>query len=341
MTAWLTDGDGIDALERTVTSVPSPGEHEVLLRMRAWSLNYRDLLVIEGDSGWRPTSPVVPVSDGVGVVVARGTEVTRFGLGDRVSAMFLPRWRGGDLDDGKYVLAVGGPVNRGMLADYVVVHEDEAAAPPRTLTDAEAATLPVAGVTAWHAVVVRGQVAPGQTVLIHGTGGVALQAIQLARARGARVAVTSSSEEKLALARELGVELTIDYGHDDVADNVMNWTDGRGVDHVVETVGGENLNVSLRAVRVGGSISFVGLIAGLSASINTYEFVTRNVTIHGIETGSREMYEQLATFIDEHGIRPVSDSVVPISSDDVVVAALRRLKGGTPFGKLVLVQADT
>ena len=337
MFAWLTDGHGTDTLRRTAVAVPSPGEHEVLLRMRAWSLNYRDLLVINGEDGWSPPSPVVPLSDGVGVVVARGDGVTRFDLGDRVSPMFLPHWQNGELSDEKYVMPVGGPVNRGLLAEYVVVQEDEGAEPPRTLTTAEAATLPVAALTAWHAVVVRGQVEAGQTVLVHGTGGVALHAIQLATALGARVAVTSSSEEKLARARALGAEHIIDYRRDDVAQSVLDWTDGRGVDHVVETVGGENLNVSLRSVRVGGSISFIGLIAGLSASINTYDFVTRNVTIHGVETGSREMYEQLTAFVDKHGIRPVVDSVSSATSETEVAKALHRLESGGAFGKLVLV----
>lgn len=139
--------------------------------------------------------------------------------------------------------------------------------------------------------------------------------------------------------RALGAQHTIDYRRDDVAQSVLDWTDGRGVDHVVETVGGENLNVSLRSVRVGGSISFIGLIAGLSASINTYDFVTRNVTIHGIETGSREMYEQLATFVEKHGIRPVVDSVSLATSETDVVEAFRRLESGGAFGKLVLVDA--
>jgi len=333
MTAWLTRGDGIDKLQPTTVPVPAPGTYDILLKVVSRSLNYRDLLVINGEASWRPASPVVPVSDAAGVVVARGAAVTRFAVGDRASAMFLPRWHAGRLTQDTYVSPVGGPINRGMLADYVVVHEDEAATPPRTLSDAEAATLPIAGVTAWHAVAVRNAVAAGDTVLIHGTGGVALFALQFAHARGARVAITSSSDAKLRRARTLGADLTINYRTHDVADAVLDWTGGDGADHVAATIGGANLNTSLRAVRIGGSIAFIGLIAGRAARINTYEFVTKNVTIHGIETGSREMYEQMAAFIDEHEIHPIIDS---INATTEVRGALHQLEQGTSFGKLVL-----
>jgi NADPH:quinone reductase-like Zn-dependent oxidoreductase len=333
MTAWLTGGGGIDNLQPVTVPVPAPGEHDLLVRIVARSLNYRDLLVINGVADWRPPSPVVPVSDAVGTVIARGPAVTRFRVGDRASAIFLPRWHSGRLTKAAYVTPVGGPINRGMLADYIVVDEDEAAAPPRTLSDAEAATLPIAGVTAWHAVAVRGGVAAGDTVLIHGTGGVALLALQFAQARGARVAITSSIDEKLRRARTLGADLTINYRTSDVAGAVLDWTCGEGADHVVETIGGENLNTSLRAVRIGGNIAFIGLIAGRSAQVDTYEFVAKNVTIHGVETGSREMYEQMAAFIDEHKIRPMIDS---IRATTEIRDALRRLECGVPFGRLVL-----
>jgi NADPH:quinone reductase-like Zn-dependent oxidoreductase len=228
---------------------------------------------------------VVPVSDAVGVVVAVGPEVTRFAVGDRVSPIFLPKWHTGPLTRQVYVSPVGGPVNRGMLAEYVVIDEQEVAPPPRSLSDAQAATLPIAAVTAWHAIARRSQVRHGDTVLIHGTGGVALFALQFAVALGAGVVITSSSDDKLIKARALGAQRTINYRNDtDVAAGVLRWTGGVGVDHVIETIGGENLNQSLRAVAIGGSISFIGLIAGKSAHINTYDFVSKNVNIFGIET---------------------------------------------------------
>jgi NADPH:quinone reductase-like Zn-dependent oxidoreductase len=334
MNAWTTRGDGIDNLRRAQMPIPTPGPAEVLVEMTAWSLNYRDLLVIDGVEGWKPSADVVPVSDGVGTVVEAGPDVTRLRIGDRVSATFLPKWRVGPLTRQDYTGPVGGPVNRGMLADYVLVDEHEAAHAPTSLTDAQAATLPVAAVTAWHAIARRSRVQAQDTVLIHGTGGVALFALQFATALGARVAITSSSDTKLARARALGAAETINYRtSSDLTQSVLEWSGPDGVDHVIETIGGNNLNLSLQTVKVGGTISFIGLIAGQTANVNTYDFVTKNVTIHGIETGSREMFEELAAFIDKHGLQPVIDSTLPV---DQVVNALARLRSGRHFGKIVL-----
>ncbi|MGW2621128.1 zinc-dependent alcohol dehydrogenase family protein [Streptomyces sp. NPDC001500] len=334
MTAWTTRGDGIDRLSAVTVPIPAPGPTEVLVKVSAVSLNYRDLLVVGGVDHWSPTRDVVPVSDGVGSVVAVGSEVTRWGPGDRVSAGFLPRWRSGPLTEDTYVSPVGGPVNRGMLAEYVLVEQDEAVRTAHSLDDVHAATLPVAGVTAWHAVGRRGRVRPGETVLVHGTGGVALFAAQLTLALGATPIVTSGSDEKLDRLRALGVDRTINYRRtEDLAAEVLRMTGGEGVDHVVETVGGDNLNRSLEAVKVGGSISFIGLIAGRAANIDVYRFVTKNVTVHGIETGSLEMLEELAAFVDEHGVTPVIDSVLPAER---IQEALRHLEGGRHFGKIVV-----
>lgn len=336
MTAWTTRGDGVANLKRQTAPTPHAGPRELLLKINALALNYRDLLVIQGTEGWKPPSDVVPISDAVGVVAAVGSEVTRFGVGDRVSPMFLPKWHAGPLTTHAYVSPIGGPVNRGMLADYVVVDEQDVARPPRSLDDAQAATLPIAALTAWHAVVRRSRVRAGDTVLVHGTGGVALFAMQFAVALGARVAVTSSSDDKLRKAEALGAELAINYRTDrGVAAQVLQWTAGAGVTHVVETVGGDNLNESLRAVAIGGSISFIGLIAGKSAQVNTYEFVTKNVNVHGIETGSREMFEEMAMFVDEHAIRPIIDSTFPVAHAQ---SALEHLASGGHFGKIVLTR---
>ncbi|MCQ9133833.1 zinc-dependent alcohol dehydrogenase family protein [Streptomyces hilarionis] len=339
MTAWTTRGDGIDRLSAVRVPVPTPGPTEVLVKMSAVSLNYRDLLVVGGVDHWTPAQDVVPVSDGVGAVAAIGSEVTRWRPGDRVSAGFLPRWRSGPLTEDTYVSPVGGPVNRGMLAEYVLVEQDEAVRTAHSLDDVHAATLPVAGVTAWHAVGRRGRVRPGETVLVHGTGGVALFAAQLTLALGATPIVTSGSDEKLDRLRALGVDRTINYRRtEDLAAEVLRMTGGEGVDHVVETVGGDNLNRSLEAVKVGGSISFIGLIAGRSATVDVYRFVTKNVTVHGIETGSLEMLGELAAFVDEHGITPVIDSVLPAER---VQEALRHLEGGRHFGKIVVTLPGT
>lgn len=335
MNAWTTRGDGINNLRHVQVPIPIPRRDQLLVKMTAFSLNYRDLLVVGGVDGWKPPTDVVPMSDGVGVVVATGQDVTRFAIGDRVSAMFLPKWHCGPLTRDVYVSPIGGPVNRGMLADYVAIDEDDAAHRPATLNDAQAATLPVAALTAWHAIEGRSGVRAGDTVLIHGTGGVALFALQFAAALGARVAITSSSDDKLDKARALGAADTINYRtYPDLAARVLDWTKADGVDHVIETIGGDNLNHSLRAVKIGGTISFIGLIAGKTANINTYEFVTKNVTLHGIETGSRTMYDEMAHFIDRHAIQPVIDSTYPL---DRIRDALEHLQGGGHFGKIVIV----
>ena len=230
-----------------------------------------------------------------------------------------------------YRSPIGGPVAPGVLARFLVLDQDHVEAVPSSL---DAASLPIAALTAWHAVAVRSQVGRDDSVLVHGTGGVAMFALRFATALGARVAVTTSSSAKAVRLAELGADHVIDHRGSDVADEVLRWTEGRGVDHVVETVGGANLNQSLRAVRIGGSIAFIGLLAGLSAPINTYELVTKNVELHGIETGSAEMYRDMVRFIDAHSIKPVIDSIAPLAD---VKDALRRLESGDHFGKVVLV----
>jgi NADPH:quinone reductase-like Zn-dependent oxidoreductase len=331
---WLTAGDGIDRIEVRRVPTPHPGPGHVRVRVEAVSLNYRDLLVVRGEQGWRPTAPITPISDAVGTVESVGEGATRFAVGDRVSPMFLPFWRSGALTEETYRAPVGGPTAPGVLADVLVLHEDHLEAVPSTLTDAEAATLPIAALTAWHAVAVRSKVGPGDRVLVHGTGGVAMFALRFAHALGAVVAVSTGSPDKASRLASLGADHVIDYRTSDVAAEALAWTGGRGVDHVVETVGGANLNQSLRAVRIGGSIAFIGLLAGLSAPVNTYELVTKNVELHGIETGSAEMYRDMVRFIDAHAIKPVIDHVAPM---DDVRRALHALEAGGHFGKIVLV----
>jgi NADPH:quinone reductase-like Zn-dependent oxidoreductase len=334
MKVWTTTGDGIDALTATDAARPRPGAGQVLVQLKAWSLNYRDLLVIQGESTWRPAHPVIPLTDGAGVVTQIGDGVTRLVPGDRVSAMCLPYWRSGPLTQDNYHSPIGGPKEPGMLADYVVLDQQHVEIVPHSLDDHEAATLPIAALTAWHAVATRCRVRPGNRVLIHGTGGVALFALQIAVALGAEVIVSTSSEPKAKRVVELGASQAINRGATkDVALDVLEWTGGTGVDHVIETVGGGNLNLSLRSVKIGGSIAFIGLLAGVSAPVNTYDFVTKNVDLHGIETGSAEMYRDMASFIDERRIKPVIDDILPVTD---VHAALHRLSTGDHFGKIVL-----
>lgn len=334
MKIYTTLGDGIDALELSEVETPQPKDDEVLVKMAAVSLNFRDLLVIKGIEHWKPTVPRVPVSDGVGEVVAVGENVTRVKPGDRVAGLFLPKWLGGELNAEDYISPLGGAAVDGVLAEYVVFNENAVVKTPLNLTAEESATLPVAAITAWHAVVRRSQVKAGETILIQGTGGVSLFALQFARALGALPIVISSSDEKLKKAKNLGASLTINYKtFPDWDAKVLELTVGKGVDHVIETVGGANLNKSLNAVKISGTIGFIGLIAGLSASIETYQFVVKNISIYGIETGSREMFEEMNGFIETHRMKPVIDKIFAF---DQVKEALKYLESGAHFGKVVV-----
>ncbi|HXE58447.1 MAG TPA: NAD(P)-dependent alcohol dehydrogenase [Gemmatimonadales bacterium] len=335
MKAFLTLGDGIDALWQVERPEPRPGPDEVLVRLRAAALNYRDLLVVNGVGGWKPREARIPLSDGAGIVVATGERVSRVRVGDRVAGIFLPKWLDGELTAEKYVAPLGGAVADGVAAAYRLFHEEAVVPVPDHLDDVEAATLPVAALTAWHAVSRRSRVQPGDQVLIQGTGGVSLFATQFVRALGGSPIVTSSSDEKLERVRALGAAATINYRRCPAWEQeVLRLTGGRGVDHVIEVVGGENLNRSLDAVRLSGTISFIGLIAGLGGTVDTYRFVTRNVTIHGIETGSREMFEEMNRFLLARRLHPIIDRPFPF---DELPDALRYLERGGHFGKVVVV----
>jgi NADPH:quinone reductase-like Zn-dependent oxidoreductase len=321
---------GIEALRLEERPVPEPGPGQVLVRIGAVSLNYRDLLVIRGT--WRPTSPRIPASDGVGEVVAVGAGVTRVAVGERVAGIFLPGWIAGELTpESLRSPSLGGTGADGTLAEYVVFDAEAVVPVPPHLSDVEASTLPLAGVTAWHALG-RGGVKAGDTVLVQGTGGVSLFALQFAQVLGARVIVTSSSDAKLGRARELGATHGINYRHTPAWDDqVLELTAGRGVDHVIEVVGGENLDRSLNAVRIGGSIAMVGLLGGARANVETFGFVEKNVGLNGILVGSREMFEEMNQVVARHQIRPVIDRVFDFGD---VTAALRHLEAGAHFGKV-------
>lgn len=334
MKAYTTLGDGIDRLKLNEVREPKIKFNEILVKMSAVSLNYRDLLVINGVESWKPPAPRIPISDGVGEIIALGDGVSSFQVGDKVAGIFLPKWLDGELMPEKYVLPLGGAAADGVLAEYVSFDEQSVVKTPNTLSDEEAATLPVAALTAWHAVTRRSQIQPGETVLIQGTGGVALFATQFVHAIGGVPLVISSSDEKLEKVKQLGAASVVNYKQfPDWEEQVLQITNGKGVDHVIETVGGENLNRSLNAVKLSGTISFIGLIAGLSAPINTYQFVTKNVRLHGIETGSREMFEEMNRFIEKNQLKPIIDKTF---NSNEVLAALKYLESGRHFGKIAI-----
>ncbi len=321
---------GIDSLIQVERPQPKPAAGQVLLRMRAWSLNYRDLLVVKGTYNPRIKLPFVPLSDGVGEVVELGEGVTRVKLGDRVAACFMPYWDAGKITDEKARSALGGG-GEGMLAEYVVLRAESVVHVPAHLTDDEAATLPCAALTAWNALACSGDVKAGEVVLIQGTGGVSLFALQFGRLLGARVIATSSSDEKLTRVCHLGASDGINYRTTpEWGVRARELTGGTGVDHVVEVGGAGTLAESLRAVKTGGTISLIGVLAG-TGQCNPLPLLMKHVRLQGIYVGSREMFESMNRATALHQVRPVIDRVFPFGE---VREALKYMESGRHFGKI-------
>jgi NADPH:quinone reductase-like Zn-dependent oxidoreductase len=328
----IRDSFGLESLKLVERPQPRPGPAEVLLRIRAVSLNYRDLMVVKGQYNPKMPLPRVPVSDGVGEVVEAGAGVTRVKPGERVAGIFMQKWLGGELTDAKARSALGGATD-GLLAEYAVLHEDGVVHVPEHLTDEEAATLPCAAVTAWNSLVVEGEVKAGDSVLLQGTGGVSLFALQFARLAGARILLTSSSDAKLERARGLGATDTINYKQTpEWGERVRQLTGGRGVDHIVEVGGAGTLGQSLRAIRTGGRIGLIGVLAG-KGQVDPLPILMKNIRVQGIFVGSREMFEAMNRAIALHQLRPVIDRVFPF---DQAVEALRHMESAAHFGKIVL-----
>ncbi len=328
----IHQANGPDAL--TLDDVPEPqaGPGMVVVKVGAASLNYRDLLVVKGAYARNLPPGLIPLSDGAGVVVEVGPGVTQFKPGDRVAGCFFSRWEGGPLDDRAVKSALGGAVD-GMLAGHVALPESGLVEVPAHLSDEEASTLPCAALTAWHALMEGGaSLKPGQTVLVQGTGGVSLFALQFATMAGARVIATSSSDAKLARARDLGASDGINYKTTedwDVA--ARNLTEGLGVDHVVEVGGAGTLPRSIRATRLGGQIALIGVLTG--GEIDPRPLLMKNIRLQGIYVGSRPMFEAMNRAIARHKLRPVVDRVFPFED---AVAAYKHLEGGSHFGKIVI-----
>ena len=301
---------GLDALNLIERTDPSPGYGQVLIKLRVVSLNYRDLMVVKGLYNPNIPLPLIPFSDGVGEVVALGEGVTRVKVGDRVAGIFFQKWLSGKLTEEKTRSALGGAID-GLLAEYAVLHEDGVVSVPEHLTDIEAATLPCAAVTAWNAL--SGNVKAGDTVLIQGTGGVSLFALQFAQVLRAKVIATSSNDEKLEKLQSLGATETINYKQTpDWGKKVQEITGG--VDHVVEVGGAGTLNESLKAVSYGGQISLIGVLTGGKGETSTGAILMKNVRVQGIYVDSREMFEDMNRAIALHKIRPICDHVFPLES---------------------------
>jgi NADPH:quinone reductase-like Zn-dependent oxidoreductase len=310
MKTYEIEAFGLEALACRDRDVPKPGPGEVLVRMQAFSLNYRDLRVVQGLYNPKMRLPMVPLSDGTGEVAEVGSGVSRFKSGDRVAGIFMQDWIEGELDDAKWKSALGGGI-QGVASEYCLFRESGLVPVPDYLTPEEAATLPCAAVTAWNALFESSSLRPGDTLLTLGTGGVSIFALQLARLAGARVIITSSRKDKLAKATELGANDAINYAENEDWDKaVREITGGRGVDHVIEVGGAGTLAKSLKAVRTAGTISLIGVLThGAQTEVNPAPVLMRHLRVQGIYVGSRQMFEHMLRALTLHRVKPVVDRV--------------------------------
>ena len=324
--------NGIDTLALAEADTPRPARGQVLVRMRAASLNYRDLMVSTGQYGRGSAPPnLVPLSDGAGEVVEIGADVTRVQPGDRVAGMFMQSWIGGEISPEDPASSLGGAID-GVLSEYMLFDQHGLVHLPAHLSFEEGATLPCAGVTAWNALFAGKPLIGGQSVLVLGTGGVSIFALQLARAAGARVIATSSSDEKLEQARQFGASDGVNYRrHPEWQDQVLELTNGRGVDHVVEVGGAGTLPRSIGAARLGGNIHLIGVLTG--GDINPTPMMRKTLTVRGIYVGSRQMFEAMNRSIELHQIKPVIDRVFDFAD---AKAAYHHLKSQAHVGKVVI-----
>ena len=332
--------DNLAMVEREQPRAQGLGAGEVLIRVRAVSLNFRDLMMVQGHYDPRLTMGRVPCSDGAGEVVAVGAAVTAFVPGDVVMGSFFQHWFDGPMTSSKSRGALGGDVD-GMLREFAVLSEDGVVKAPAGWTSREAATLPCAAVTAFNALhggvpgagPAGAAISPGDTVLVQGTGGVSIFALQLAKAAGARVIVTSSSDEKLAKAKALGADGLVNYkAVPDWEKPVRAMSDG-GVDLVVEVGGSGTLGKSIKAVRTGGTIAMIGVLTGVKGEVDTVSLLMRSITVRGINVGSVAMLRQLVRACEVAGHRPVIDKVFGFEE---ARAAMEYMKSGAHFGKVVV-----
>ncbi|MDH7795487.1 MULTISPECIES: NAD(P)-dependent alcohol dehydrogenase [unclassified Beijerinckia] len=328
----LPKTEGIDALTLVEEAVPKPAHRQILVKVVATSLNFRDLALIAGSYRGAIAPNVVPLSDGAGEVVEVGPGVQRFKVGDRVAGCFFQRWFGGGIDANSAGSALGGPID-GMLREYAVLEEEGAVLMPAHLSYEEAATLPCAAVTAWHAMVEHARLKAGQCILVQGTGGVSIFALQFARMMGVRVIATSSSNDKLARAKALGASDGINYRtHEAWDEAALACTDGRGVDQVVEVGGADTFSRSLKAIRSGGSISLIGVLTR-KAEINPMAILAKRANVQGISVGSTQMFEAMNAAIAVNGLKPVIDKVFGFEE---AKAAFTYLQSAAHFGKVVI-----
>lgn len=333
MKAWLLKDFGLDNLELGEVPTPQPKAGELLVKVGAVSLNFRDKAIVDGI--YEPhlvPKPLIPVSDAAGTVVCVGAGVTRFQVGDRVNSHLYSRWLDGAPGPDEPAYCFGSPLPGG-LAEYMIIHEDSAVRAPDNMSDEEAATLPIAALTAWYALVDFGQVQPGQTVLVQGTGGVSIFAVQIATALGAKVIATSSSDQNLQTVKALGAVAGVNYRSTPKwEEEVLKLTDGKGVDLLLDVAGGDGINQSIAATKASGRIAQIGFMSGQSVQLDLMPLIFRQTTIRGIAVAPRSSFDRMNVFLNAHKIRPVIDQVYSLEQAH---AAYKHLARGA-FGKVVI-----
>jgi len=332
MQAFEIQEFGIDNLKLVERATPEPGPREVRVRLSAASLNFRDLMVAEGQYNPKLKRPLVPLSDGVGIVESTGPSVTRVRTGERVAGIFMQKWVDGGPSREKSASALGGAID-GVLAEYKIFHEEGLVSLPAHLSDVEAATLPCAGVTAWHALFEERPPQPGDSLLILGTGGVATFALQFGHVAGLRTIVLSSSSDKLARAQAMGASDTINYRERPDWDKAVRELLPEGVDAVLEVGGSDTLARSLKAVRMGGIVTVIGTLSGGEPTVSPVPILMNTVRVQGIYVGSRSMFERMNRAMEQHQIKPVVDRAFPWRE---VRRAMRYMQSQQHLGKICL-----
>jgi NADPH:quinone reductase-like Zn-dependent oxidoreductase len=326
----LESAYGIENLKLVERPDPAPGPGQIVVDIKAATLNYRDLATVSAPSG---RLPFIPCSDGAGVVSAIGAGVSRVKVGDHVAPLFFQNWFAGEPTPQALGGALGGTLD-GVLQEKILLSEQGVTRVPNGYSDEEAATLPCAALTAWRGLVLQGQVKAGDVVLVQGTGGVSIFALQFAKAAGATVIVTSSSDEKLARAKALGADHFINYkSTPDWAKEVRKLTGSRGADHIIEVGGAGTFEQSLRAVKLGGKIAVIGILGGFVKDLNVAAIFAGNMFIHGITVGSRDHFESMTRAIEATHIKPVIDKRFPLAE---IRDAFDCMKAGAHFGKIVV-----
>ena len=333
MKAWQLHAFGLENLTLDTVAIPTPKPHEVLIRVGAVSLNFRDKAIVDGI--YEPEmvrTPLIPVSDAAGTIVSIGSEVTRFKMGDRVISHLYSHWIEGAPAPDEPAHCLGMPYPGG-LAEYMILEAESAVLTPASLTDEEASTLPIAALTAWFSLVTYGSLKAGETVVIQGTGGVSIFGLQIAHALGARVIVTTSSDAKGEKARKLGADEIINYvTTPDWAAEVQKLTNGKGADQLLEVVGGEGLNDSVEATKVTGQIAVIGFLAGQTTNLDLMQVIFKQTRIQGIAVGHLRAFEEMNKAFDTYQIKPVIEKVYPFEE---ALQAYEHLAKGA-FGKIVI-----